>query len=253
MKKKVLILLIFLMMLCIFSLAEEDVMISRGDYGEEVIILHQKLIDLGYFNLRAESPFGSRSEEALKAFQTDIGRDVNGLIRDREEYDEILSIENVVRKNLLKDYDHMFSTNSYLLEDYELDGEAVLHMGYSEGENDYINLIKWSNLLEPEADQDYTLSFMAKGTGSVYSFFYPTAVSNGYSNKGSQTKSSDGNIEMILTDDWTLYTITWHTREDVEGEKNILPARVFKGTEMWISKIKFEKGSRATEWVLPEE
>lgn len=252
MAKKLLTVLFSLLLLSSPSLAE-DVHFNIGDYNDTVISLHNKLNELGYFPLRAESPFSSQTVSALKTLQEDLGWEATGEIKSEDEFNEILNLALVVRENLLSGYAQKLNDSKFRSNSEDLDGETVLHLAYSEGDADYIDLIYWSKVIVPEGDQDYTLSFMAKGMGAIHSFFNPGTVVSGYSNKGSQTKSNDGNIETALSEDWTYYIITWHTKEDVEGEKNILAARVPKGTEIWISKIKFEKGSTATEWILPEE
>lgn len=67
--------------------------INVGDYGSEVIALHQKLADLGYFSLRPESPWSAKSESALKAVQYVLGLDETGIVADKMQYDSIMGLD----------------------------------------------------------------------------------------------------------------------------------------------------------------
>ncbi|MBR1796577.1 MAG: hypothetical protein IJ757_00965 [Clostridiales bacterium] len=75
------------------AMAEEP-LISRGDYNENVITLHQKLGELGLYSLRAESPWSSASEDALRILQGTMGLEETGTAADQGELDKILSFEH---------------------------------------------------------------------------------------------------------------------------------------------------------------
>lgn len=48
--------------------------ININDYGDEVIALHKKLRELGYYHLRAESPLSRKCAEAVKILQENLGK-----------------------------------------------------------------------------------------------------------------------------------------------------------------------------------
>ena len=52
--------------------------VRRGDTGENVRLIQQRLIDLGYLNGKVDGVFGSASQKALEAFQTKHGLKVDG-------------------------------------------------------------------------------------------------------------------------------------------------------------------------------
>lgn len=254
MKKLIVLVLTLTTMMAITmtAYAVDSSFINPGDYNTDVIALHEKLIQLGYFNLRAESPFGPQSADAVRTLQANRGLEQTGIIASREELDEILALDHVTGLNLLTGYVEKMQTHPYLSTE-SLDGEPVLHFDYRDSESeDYVNVVSFGSVLEPFAGAEYTLSFMAKGTGRIHTFFYPSTVAAGYSNQGGSTNAVDGHMATDLSEEWTKYIFTWRTKSDVEGIKNVLPIRVFKGTEVWVSKIKFERGCDATEWVLPK-
>ena len=52
--------------------------VRRGDTGENVRLIQQRLIDLGYLNGKVDGVFGSASQKALEAFQSKHGLKVDG-------------------------------------------------------------------------------------------------------------------------------------------------------------------------------
>lgn len=77
MVKKLLILcmvLIFFAAICLpsgsaFALALKDLPIKKGDSGAAVVLVQQRLIDLGYLNFRTTGTFGDMSKTAVQNFQ----------------------------------------------------------------------------------------------------------------------------------------------------------------------------------------
>ena len=87
------------------------------------------------------------------------------------------------------------------------------------------------------------------------SFFFPNAVQSGKSSTGSTTTSADGSIAVQLTSEWKRYWITWKTRSDVSGLKNVIIGRAdAKRTgNVCIACPKFEKGNKPTDWTQAPE
>ena len=53
--------------------------IRKGDRGDIVMILQQRLINLGYLSGRADGDFGSRTQQALKDYQAVQGLEEDGI------------------------------------------------------------------------------------------------------------------------------------------------------------------------------
>ena len=107
------------------------------------------------------------------------------------------------------------------------------------------------NAIKPEPNQTYTLSFWAKGSGTITNYFYPDTVKSGINSQGRTTTASDGHIKITLTDTWTKYWVTWTTLSDLSGVKNIILSRQHGDTdsEVYLCGVKFEKGNKATDWI----
>ena len=151
-----------------------------------------------------------------------------------------------------------------LLGSKDLDYEKILARGKTENRynnciyidydietnNHYIDVLSWNNFLEANPDETYTLSFWAKGDVNLYSYFYPSLVSRGYNSQGKTTTSADGSIYITLTTEWTRYWITWTTRSDISGLKNLIVGRVNNRQtgNVCIAGPKFEIGNKPTDW-----
>lgn len=70
---------------------EETAMkLAKGDYSDEIALAQEKLISLGYLSGTADGDFGSKTEEAVKAFQTANGLTATGII-EQDTYDKLFS------------------------------------------------------------------------------------------------------------------------------------------------------------------
>lgn len=114
-------------------------------------------------------------------------------------------------------------------------------------------------LLDPEPDEYYTLSFYAKKkadseTSIMATYFYPECCVSGVSSQGRTTALPDGNMPFVLSDTWERYWVTWKTRSEVSGTKNLIVCRCQAGMNAGqtakydICGVKFEKGKEATPW-----
>ena len=111
-----------------------------------------------------------------------------------------------------------------------------------------LDVTQWSNVIDVKAGIEYTLSFYAKGNGNMTSYFYPTNVASGYSSEGKTTVANDGGITHTLTTEWKKYYIVWKTTTTATGLKNVLPMRLSVGAKGYICGVKFEEGTKATDW-----
>lgn len=114
--------------------------------------------------------------------------------------------------------------------------------------------VKRDSCISLDSIQSYTLSFYAKGAGTITSYLYPTAVMGWIKPDGTQildqssnNSSTDGSTPINLTTEWTKYIITWTALCGSEGtRKNLIIARLSPNTDAYIAGIKIERGGRAT-------
>lgn len=110
--------------------------------------------------------------------------------------------------------------------------------------------IQFDNALTVLPGTEYTLSFWAKGSGTIYSHFFPSCVAHGVNSDGKTTTEADGYISHTLKSDWERYWVTWKTLPTVSGLKNLIPCRQpadFK-SEVWLYGVKLERGNIPTDW-----
>ena len=112
------------------------------------------------------------------------------------------------------------------------------------------------DILAIEPNTDYTLSFWIKGTGSFYSYIYPTAIVKVINCDGATWAVStpgDGGIRNTVTNSnsWRRFWITFTSGANVSGNKNVIVARQcdqLGNSELYICGVKLEKGSKASDW-----
>ncbi|MFQ9509523.1 MAG: tail fiber domain-containing protein [Lachnospiraceae bacterium] len=127
-------------------------------------------------------------------------------------------------------------------------GFEVYHNKYtSSGSYKDLAFYKIPTTVEPSTE--YTLSFYIKGTGKIYSYFFPSCVISGTTSQGTTSLSGDGSIACNVPSTWTRYWVTWKTMDDLTGDKNVIPCRQMGvDSEVYICGIKFEKGNKASDW-----
>lgn len=110
----------------------------------------------------------------------------------------------------------------------------------------YDDCLRWYETLTLEPNNEYTLSFYAKGT-KVRTYIYPDAILQGTSSQGLSTNITDGKIEFSLTSEWRKYWVTYKTLSNISGKKSLL-FRVLKGENAEICGVKLEHGNKNTDW-----
>ena len=116
--------------------------------------------------------------------------------------------------------------------------------------------VRFDNALTVLPDTEYTLSFWVKGSGTIYSHFFPSCVAYGINSDGKTTTAADGFITHTLKSNWERYWITWKTLPTANGLKNVLPCRQVSTakSEVWLYGVKLEKGNVPTDWTpAPED
>ena len=110
--------------------------------------------------------------------------------------------------------------------------------------------IRFDNALTVLPNTEYTLSFWVKGSGTIYSHFFPSCVAHGVNSDGKTTTAADGYIAHTLKSDWERYWVTWRTSTTASGLKNVIPCRqaATSKSEVWLYGVKLERGSVPTDW-----
>lgn len=128
----------------------------------------------------------------------------------------------------------------------------VLQSGSLAAGGEYIDVVRWNYVLTPEAGVQYTLSFWAKGTGEIRSFLAANVCDWVLGETKNEVGVSDGYIAFQLTSGWKRYSVTWSTRTDTSGAKNLIPVRLMpnssSASQVSVCGVRFEKGSVATPW-----
>lgn len=121
-------------------------------------------------------------------------------------------------------------------------------MVYAKATTGYKDFILWT--IPYDLNADYTLSFMAKGTGNldVYLFNDNLDVSLFSEFTGHQRNTADGNATLGLTPEWKKHTVRWRTKSARTLSWAYVLFRVFAPSEAYIAQPKLEKGCVATEW-----
>lgn len=133
--------------------------------------------------------------------------------------------------------------------------------GAVSSDDNYLDIISWFQAVDVEPDTDYTLSFYAKGSGTFENYFYGSSgngnpVSSVINSDGWISDRADGKSQMTFRENWTRHWVTWHTKSDASGLKDVLVCRLRELTEAngFICGPKFEKGNKATDWTpAPED
>ncbi|MCD7756630.1 MAG: hypothetical protein LUH45_00430, partial [Clostridiales bacterium] len=113
-------------------------------------------------------------------------------------------------RNLLpgtRDFSDIVSSTCITEDTYQ--GLTIVYRDRTDADTSaFLDICRWDDVITPEPDTYYTLSFWAKGTGEIRSFFFPRTVASGENDSGNTTRSSDGNIVTTLNEDWTRHWIT---------------------------------------------
>lgn len=192
--------------------------------------------------------------------------DIDAGICDLRLYDNLLSVQEIKdlnnclilhyplnsgygNENLLVNTYEGYYGNGTVLTDETYNGFKIRYLKY-EGTS-YQDCINKNSIISPTANTYYTISFWAKGNCGISNFFYPNNCASGISSDGHTTTSVDGCCVISLTPEWKRYWITWKTRSDVSGAKNIVVGRIQNqgtGAECYIAGLKFEEGNKNSVW-----
>lgn len=126
------------------------------------------------------------------------------------------------------------------------------------GSTSYYDFCQWGNVQTVNANETYTVSFLARSNNATQNFvvyFYNNnsgvQVSNITSSQGHNKGGTDGNCQLTLTSEWKRYWITWKFNGTATPLKKTLLFRILAaGGHVEIAQVKLEKGAKATNYSL---
>ena len=121
---------------------------------------------------------------------------------------------------------------------------------YAYGASGYVEMAQWSVNTIIKKDEDYILSFMAKGSGSIDAYMWSGSNLSIFaedSERDTTTQNVDGIRRLPLTDEWKRYWVHW--RSEGTGIPNYVLIRCLQGSKAWVTMPKLEVGATSTDWV----
>lgn len=142
-----------------------------------------------------------------------------------------------------------------------MDASVVTNVSYNNGcsviyanaASKYIEMAQWSVNTIIKKDEDYILSFMAKGSGNIGAYMWSgtnLSIFAEDSEHSTTSSNADGARSMPLTDDWKRYWVHW--RSEGTGTPNSVLIRCMQGSKAWVTMPKLEVGATPTDWIESE-
>ena len=161
--------------------------------------------------------------------------------------------------NLLKRtkaFDRVNGRSQLLSETYN--NCVVRYFKNADANSAYQDIVEYSNALYPELGGTYTLSFWAKGTGEMTTFFYGRrgylSVLSGTTSQGLVSKAGDGYCRFALSADWQRYYVVYKLADAPIDATSIYKHVLFRHNsrsttdEIWLAGVKLERGNLATDY-----
>lgn len=121
---------------------------------------------------------------------------------------------------------------------------------YANAASKYVEMAQWSVNTIIKKDEDYILSFMAKGSGSIDAYMWSGSNLSIFaedSESATTETSNDGARRFNLTSDWKRYWVHW--RSEGTGTPNYVLIRCLQGSKAWVTMPKLETGATPTDWI----
>ena len=121
---------------------------------------------------------------------------------------------------------------------------------YTNAASKYIEMAQWSVNTIIKKDEDYILSFMAKGSGSIDAYMWSGSNLSIFaedSERDTTTSNADGGRRFSLTSEWKRYWVHW--RSEGTGIPNYVLIRCLQGSKAWVTMPKLEVGATPTDWI----
>jgi hypothetical protein len=135
---------------------------------------------------------------------------------------------------------------------------AVRYFKNADANSAYQDIVEYKNALYPDLGGTYTLSFWAKGTGEMTTFFYGQRgflpVASGTTSQGLVSKAGDGNCRFTLSADWQRYYVVYKLADAPAEATSIYKHVLFRHNsrsttdEIWLAGVKLERGNLATDY-----
>lgn len=123
----------------------------------------------------------------------------------------------------------------------------------------YKTVVQFENIYNYMPGKEHTLSFWAKGSGELATYFNGpqgyVPVTNVVQSTGAESTNADGDSRWQLTENWQRYSVTWTLAEKggITLPKYVL-FRVFYGNSASVCGVKLEQGNKASDWTpAPED
>lgn len=121
---------------------------------------------------------------------------------------------------------------------------------YTKAASKYIEMAQWSVNTIIKKDEDYILSFMAKGFGSIGAYMWSGSNLSIFaedSERDTTTSNADGGRRFYITSEWKRYWVHW--RSEGTGIPNYVLIRCLQGGKVWVTMPKLEVGATPTDWI----
>lgn len=142
-----------------------------------------------------------------------------------------------------------------------MDASVVTNVSYNNGcsviyanaASKYVEMAQWSVNTIVKKDEDYILSFMAKGSGNIGAYMWSgtnLSIFAEDSEHSTTSSNADGGRSLPLTDEWKRYWVHW--RSEGTGTPNSVLIRCMQGSKAWVTMPKLETGATPTDWIDSE-
>lgn len=121
---------------------------------------------------------------------------------------------------------------------------------YTNAASKYIEMAQWSVNTIVKKDEDYILSFMAKGSGNIDAYMWSGSNLSIFaedSEHETTTQNAAGGRRLPLTNEWKRYWVHW--RSEGTGIPNYVLIRCLQGSKAWVTMPKLEIGATPTDWI----
>lgn len=142
-----------------------------------------------------------------------------------------------------------------------MDASVVTNVSYNNGcsviyanaASKYVEMAQWSVNTIVKKDEDYILSFMAKGSGNIGAYMWSGTILSIFaedSEHSTTSSNADGARSLPITDEWKRYWVHW--RSEGTGTPNYVLIRCLQGSKAWVTMPKLEVGATPTDWIESE-
>lgn len=139
-----------------------------------------------------------------------------------------------------------------------LDASVVTNESYNNGcsviyagaTSQNVEMAQWNVNTIIKKDEDYILSFMAKGSGNIDAYMWNGSNLSIFaedSERDTTTSNADGGRRFYLTSEWKRYWVHW--RSEGTGIPNYVLIRCLQGGTAWVTMPKLEVGATPTDWI----